>query len=203
MWTDNKREARRLWRWRMAEFVVWLMLGLALHLLQSPLYWSTWILGSLALLLHVLWGIAMIGFTLTLAYADRRRDLAYLGLAAFAALGFFFFAPLWHWGDRLLFAVAYEARFDAVVANVQAGGPTVGTAGGFAYQASQDRSFVVFFWLEGIPDGGTAIIYDPESRLTSSAVLSGRLEKDILDVVLETPIECWDFTGPYSKCHYD
>lgn len=195
-------EEPNLWRRRLWALVVWLGLGLALHLLQSPLYWHIFFLGPVFILLHFVWGAGQAAYNLYLG-SVAAFEVGLLSLANLVALLSFSLAPLWHWGDRLLFSVAHEAQFDTAVKSVEAGGPLTGVAGTFAYAASEDRQFVVFFWLEGIPDGGTAIIYDPANRLTQQEVLSGTLEQQIQNLVLESPIECWDFTGPYSKCHYD
>ncbi len=201
--TAQEIEARGLWRGRVRAFVIWFAIGLAGSLAQSPVWWLISVLSALVLLVHFVWGIGQLGYNLFLGYADHRRDMALLALANLAALAFFLFAPLWHWGDRLIFALAYESQFDSVVRSVQAGGPPSGEVAGFGYQASPSGEYVVFFWLEGIPDGGTAIVYDPDDALTRHKSLSGALEEDIVSVVLESPISCWDFTGPYSKCHYD
>ncbi len=172
--------------------------------MQSPLYWHTFLIGPLLLAVHILWGIGQAVRTITLGLSSEDDgDVALLSLANAAALAFFLLAPLWYWGDRLIFAVAYEASFDAAVRDVQAGGPLHGEVAGFSYSASPDRQFVAFRWLEGIPDGGTAVIYDAMNRLPGDEELSGDLSATILNLVNETPHFCWDFTGPYSKCHYD
>ena len=203
-------ENHKLWRRRLIVFAVWLVVGLALHLMQTPLYWRFWILGFVLLQIHLIWGIFQAAYNLYLGSAERHHGVALLSLANAAAIGFLVVAPLWEWGDRLVF-LFFRSRYDRIVADAEAGileapKPTPPFYG-YPYPGEHDGimygfrvgepDLIVFSWLMGVPDGGTAIVYSRSADLESQpdARLTSMLGEDVQ--------ACWPFVARYYKCYYD
>jgi hypothetical protein len=156
----------------------WFAAGAAMHLGGTWLFQNLWILELLPFAVHLLWGVAQ---TAWFALVLRRWRLAAVMVAGL--VGFWFgSALLSDLGDRAAF-VFIRPAFDRVVA--------------------QKTGLVAFAWTAGVPDGGSAIVFDPDDALARPIDPGAAIKEDVDRLVNGNVRACSRFANPhYYMCSF-
>lgn len=192
--------------------VLWLVGGLIINASWTWFYNEFWILGGLASDAHALWGLWLAGWFLFRLLQTRDRLFAkplFAMLVLWPALAVLSFTSfLSDVGDRVAFMLKRTA-FDQIVADASTGALSAANSKGqrdgvrFSFSESQP-GLIAFPWLNGIPDGGSAVVYDATDAV-------GRIRHkgaepvvaDLRDLLRGHPIICERFADPhYFMCHF-
>lgn len=191
--------------------LLWLGTGVILNMAWTWFYQAMWIMQLIPIGAHFLWGVVQTSSFGFIAF-QRPRLWLLAGPMALGLAGFWFGAGLLgQWGDRAAFAVL-RPGYDRVVAAV-ARGPIgepayVGTRGGrhsgvrFTYRP-ETPGLIAFNWVDGIPDGGSAIIYDASDAALGTVKEDEGIGRAIGDLVNGHVRGCSQFAKPhYLMCHF-
>lgn len=187
---------------------LWLSIGVLLNASQLWLFQSLWILAALPFLAHALWGVWLAAIYLLEIFkrSDRQFVLAfYTMLLLLPGLALLSVSPILRdIGDRAVFIVR-KAEYDRVVAEVAAGvSPALlpwsmdNRIGGFSFDSANPK-LIVFRWFNGVPDGGSAIVYD-ETDSVQRIEQEGykTVSPQLPDLLVGEPMSC----ERYADTHY-
>lgn len=149
----------------------WFIVGLAINMSWTWQFQEIWVGASFNQLLHAIWGVLQVFWFAALS--NRRWMFAMIaGLAGFF-LGEGYLAQS---GERISF-VWLRPAYDRVIDDAASGRLPPPEAGrefahgqrdGLTYIYLPSRpSLVSFEWIEGIPDGGSAIVYDATDAIAA------------------------------------
>lgn len=192
---------------------LWLATGLLLNASQLWLFQAMWIGASFFFLVHAIWGIWLAALYLleVVTKSDRQFVPAFCAmLFLLPALAFLSVSPvLGEIADRVVFTVR-KAEYDRVVAEVAAGVPPRllpwsrdNRLEGFSFD-SANPNLIVFRWFNGVPDGGSAIVYDATESV-------GHIEQEgpetaslqLQNLLSGKPMSCDRYADPhYFMCYF-
>lgn len=184
----------------MVVVILWLVVGLGLALTFKLTYQALWIMALYIYAAYALAGVLILIHAGILAFHRAWRPLAVM-VAGTAVL---MLAPLPLVGEWVEFRLR-EAEFRAAVqALEQPGQPAwrtveVGRVRGW----SDGQDLIALEWINGVPDGGAAILYDPNGRLIDYEPGRDRaLDVRLGRLVYGQPSGCFSLFGPYRRCGY-
>lgn len=137
---------------------VWVLTSAIILLLQSWLFEVGFLIALASLPLLLMIGIGLLVFLL--AMKAWKATLAFL--AATIVIGFLPLNAMGHQAWTRISFAQHRATYEKVVARATAL-PAHGTVDGAAYRKDQGR--IAFPRSEGMPDGWSAVIYDPADAL--------------------------------------
>lgn len=212
---QNRRSgSSRLIGWPMLLVAIWLATGLVLNASAVWLYQSFWILAAPIFIVHAVLGLSLAGLYLLRVLKKEGRQFV-LALCAMLfllpALALLSMSPiLIGVGDHVVFALR-KADYSRVVADIEAGRypeplpwSQDNRLGGYTYD-SADPALIVFRWFNGVPDGGSAIVYDPtDSVMQQQANGSGAIMPRLEHLLTGDGVVCKDFAEPhYLMCYFN
>lgn len=190
---------------------LWLVTGLAINMSGTWLYAAMWIGVLAVMLLHLLWGLWLVAWYGAQAFT-RGGSTAWTGFAGMLVLlpAMFVSVPLLsNLGDRIAF-VFLQPAYDQTVSDIKSNLVSAPTEAygrqhrGLQYLFYADRrDLIVFRWLSGAPDGGTAIVHDATGAVQQITPEDWSMVPGFDGLLYGQPLGCEPFAEPhYYRCHF-
>ena len=188
--------------------LVWFVVGIVLNMMWT-FFAGAWVFGLGGYLTHFVWGAGLTVILAIEAFQKQRGTWPLVFVMIVLMIAFpFATRPLQLAGDWLGF-MARKPGYDRIVEAGQRGELGLTLTGrskveGIEYTAIHNPHFIAAFHIyHGIPDGGAAIVFDPEETLADpEAPEKASLREPLQGLLGGDGVRCMRYAPKYYRCGY-